>query len=71
MLPALGHLKGSLPAVSVFNPMYGQVFPFGKGKKITAESVEGFVMDIVQGKVQPWTPGSRQQEKVGIVHDEM
>ncbi|KAE8453967.1 hypothetical protein EG329_007743 [Mollisiaceae sp. DMI_Dod_QoI] len=70
MLPALGHAKASLPAVSVFNPMYGQVFPFAKGKKITAESVEGFVMDIVQGKVQPSAPGG-EQEKVGIVHDEM
>ncbi|KUJ15828.1 uncharacterized protein LY89DRAFT_97094 [Mollisia scopiformis] len=68
MLPALGHAKGSSPVVSVFNPMYGQVFPFAKGKKITAESVEGFVMDIVQGKVQPSVPG---QERVGIVHDEM
>ncbi|KAF8848341.1 hypothetical protein BDZ45DRAFT_681286 [Acephala macrosclerotiorum] len=71
MLPALGHVKGSLPAVSVFNPIYGQVFPFAKGNKVSAESVEGFVMDIVQGKVQPWTPGDGQQEKVRIVHDEM
>lgn len=70
MLPALGHVKGSLPVLSVFNPMYGQVFPFVKGKKITAESVERFVMDIVQGKVQPGVPGGGE-EKVGIVHDEM
>ncbi|CZR60580.1 uncharacterized protein PAC_10476 [Phialocephala subalpina] len=71
MLPALGHAKGSVPAVSVFNPMYGQVFPFAKGKKISAESMEGFVLDIVQGKVQPWTAGGGQRERVGIVHDEM
>lgn len=70
MLPTLGHAKGSVPAVSVFNPMYGQIFPFAKGKKITADSVERFVMDIVQGKVQPSVPGG-EHEKVGIVHDEM
>lgn len=73
MLPALGHAKGNVPAVSVFNPMYGQVFPFEKKRgKITAQSVEGFVLDIVGGKVQPGGFGEGGNgEKVGIVHDEM
>jgi protein disulfide-isomerase A1 len=71
MLPALGHKKGDVPAVSVFNPMYGQVFPFGKKRgKVTAQSVEGFVLDIVNGKVMPGVDGGNG-EKVGIVHDEM
>ena len=52
MLPALGLPPGSDPALAVFNPMYGQVFPFTEGE-ITPKVVENFVMDIAQGKVQP------------------
>ena len=51
MLPALGLKQGTDEGVAVFNPMYGQAFPF-RGK-INADSVEAFVMEIVQGKVQP------------------
>jgi protein disulfide-isomerase A1 len=44
MLPALGLQDNGAPALAVFNPMYGQAFPHDQ---------KGFVMDIVQGKVQP------------------
>lgn len=74
MLPSLGHEHSDVPAVSVFNPMYGQVFPFSKKERgsITASSVENFVLDIVQGKVQPGVSGGgEEKEKVEIVHDEM
>ena len=53
MLPALGLQESGAPALAVFNPMYGQAFPHDQKKSITPEAVEGFVMDIVQGKVQP------------------
>jgi protein disulfide-isomerase A1 len=52
MLPALGLQDVGSPALAVFNPMYGQTFPHDQQKKITPETVEGLVMDIVQGKVQ-------------------
>ena len=52
MLPALGLAPDSDPALAVFNPMYGQVFPFTEGE-ITPKVVENFVIDIAQGKVQP------------------
>lgn len=52
MLPALGLAPDSDPALAVFNPMYGQVFPFQEDE-ITPKAVESFVMDIAQGKVQP------------------
>ena len=53
MLPALGLKDTGSPVLAVFNPMYGQTFPYDQTKKITAEAVESFVMDIVQGKVEP------------------
>ncbi|KAH8747544.1 thioredoxin-like domain-containing protein, partial [Hyaloscypha finlandica] len=52
MLPDLGIQDTGSPALAVFNPMYGQAFPYDQ-KKITPETVDSFVMDIVQGKVQP------------------
>ena len=52
MLPALGLAQDSGSALAVYNPMYGQVFPFNE-VEITPKAVEGFVMDIAQGKVQP------------------
>jgi len=57
MLPALGLQDTGSPALAVFNPMYGQAFPHDQKKKITSEVVESFVMDIVQGKVQPLGAG--------------
>ncbi|KAE9378273.1 hypothetical protein N431DRAFT_541785 [Stipitochalara longipes BDJ] len=61
MLPALGLQDTGAPALAVFHPMYGQAFPYDQRKKIVPEAVEGFVMDIVQGKVQPW--GSEGETK--------
>ncbi|KAK0109186.1 hypothetical protein ONS96_003009 [Cadophora gregata f. sp. sojae] len=52
MLPALGLASDSDPALAVFNPMYGQVFPF-KEDEVTPRAVESFVTEIAQGKVQP------------------
>jgi protein disulfide-isomerase A1 len=54
MIPTLGLQDGSSPALAVFNPMYGQAFPYDQGRKIKPEAVESFVLDIVQGKVQPY-----------------
>ncbi len=62
MLPTLGLEAGKEPALAVFNPMYGQVFPF-EGKHVTAKAVEAFVTDIAQGKVQPL--GSRVEKSEG------
>ncbi|KAI1374798.1 hypothetical protein F4677DRAFT_156473 [Hypoxylon crocopeplum] len=50
----LGLAPGVIPALSVQNPMFGQVFPYPTNRKITAEAVGAFLMDIVQGRVQPW-----------------
>jgi protein disulfide-isomerase A1 len=65
----LGLIPGEFPGLSVQNPMYGQVFPFDSGKEITPETVGGFVMDIVQGRVKPWDGQSRHKGTQG--HDEL
>ncbi|KAH7350743.1 thioredoxin-like domain-containing protein [Rhexocercosporidium sp. MPI-PUGE-AT-0058] len=52
MLPALGLATSSESALAVYNPMYGQVFPFNENE-ITPKAVENFVMGIAQGKIQP------------------
>ncbi len=57
MLPVLGLKNSGFSALAVFNPMYGQAFPHDQKKEITPQVVESFVMDIVQGKVQPLDAG--------------
>ncbi|KAI8634504.1 thioredoxin-like domain-containing protein [Xylariaceae sp. FL1651] len=65
----LGLTHGVFPALAVQNPMYGQVFPYGQGLEISPETVNAFVMDIVQGKVQPWDGQSTGENS--RAHDEL
>ncbi|KAI1760632.1 thioredoxin-like protein [Hypoxylon sp. FL1150] len=67
---SLGLASDKFPALSVQNPMYGQVFPYPRQKKITAELVGGFLMDIVQGRVQPWD-GTMSADESGSPHNEL
>jgi protein disulfide-isomerase A1 len=68
MARALGLEAGAFPALVVLNPMYGQVFPYGQRRVITAEAVESFIMDIVQGRAQPSVDGAGRG---GAGHDEL
>jgi len=68
MAPALGLEAGVFPALAVQNPMYGQVFPYDQRRVITADTVESFIVDIVQGRVQPSGNGG---EREGAAHDEL
>ena len=61
MAESLGLRPGIFPALAVQNPSVGQVFPFEQGKKITEQIVETFVLDIVEGRVQPGPISSRQE----------
>lgn len=65
----LGLLPGTFPALAVQNPTYGQVFPYPSGAHITPETVDGFVINISQGMVQPWD-GTRPDEPKRP-HDEL
>ncbi|OTA99877.1 hypothetical protein M426DRAFT_324763 [Hypoxylon sp. CI-4A] len=67
----LGLMPGAFPALSVQNPMFGQVFPYPRSKKITPEAVGGFLMDIVQGRVKPWDGTFAAGEAEENIHDEL
>jgi protein disulfide-isomerase A1 len=67
MAPALGLKAGSFPALAVHNPMMGQVFPFDQTRHITPVAAESFVLDIVQGRTQPYSSPTGE----GIVHEEL
>jgi len=53
--------------VAVQNPSNGEVFPWDNGsEKITAAKVEGFLIDIIQGRVKPWRRRDKgNTEKMG------
>ncbi|KAI1106425.1 hypothetical protein F4804DRAFT_43165 [Jackrogersella minutella] len=67
----LGLVPGAFPALSVQNPMFGQVFPYPRKNQITPEAVGGFLMDIVQGKVSPWDGTFSEDEAYEQRHDEL
>lgn len=72
MLPMLGLSVDSLPAVSVQNPAFGQVFPFRPDGKVTPEGVDQFITSIAGGQVQPWSPSAPPpQEAEAPAHDEL
>ena len=54
-MPAgLGLGEKMYPALALLNPMCGQVFPLRSGARIDLEGVEGWILDIVGGEVEPW-----------------
>ncbi len=65
----LGLPELTFPALAVQNPVYGQVFPYPPGAEITPEAVDGFVIAISQGQVQPWN-GIRTAD-ANAIHDEL
>jgi protein disulfide-isomerase A1 len=67
MAPALGLKAGSFPALAVQNPMMGQVFPFDQTRHITPVAEEDFVLDIVQGRTQPYSSPAGER----IMHEEL
>lgn len=58
------------PMLAVFNPMFGQKFPFDGRHSLSEGNVESFVMDIVSGNIKPWDGGGGK-ENVVLGHDEM
>ncbi len=66
MVTMMGLAAGSRKALSVQNPSNGDVFPYRGGAAISAEVVEAFLIDIINGKIKPWT----SKDEVGG-HDEL
>lgn len=69
----LGIVNRQVPALAVQNPALGQVFPFQETDKVITEHVvEQFVLDIVRGKVRPWTAQSSSDTQAATAgHDEL
>ncbi|KAI0131100.1 hypothetical protein F4814DRAFT_404820 [Daldinia grandis] len=65
----LGLMPGVFPALSVQNPMFGKVFPYPRGRDIAPETVGAFLMDVAQGKVEPWD--GMLSADGGRAHDEL
>ena len=55
-------LQRASKGLSVQNPNNGDVFPYVGKEKISGTSVEAFLGNIIQGKVQPWRPGTGHDE---------
>ncbi|GAB1318289.1 hypothetical protein MFIFM68171_08499 [Madurella fahalii] len=51
----MGVKRGSR-GLSVQNPNNGDIFPYTRKERISANAVEAFLVDIIQGKVQAWKP---------------
>jgi len=64
----LGLRRGTKTGLSVQNPSNGDVFPYTGREQISAEVVEGFLVDIIQGRVKPW---SRGRQGGGGGHEEL
>jgi protein disulfide-isomerase A1 len=55
MLSVYGQQPGVSNVLSVYHPSNGQIFPFGGIGQPSAVVVEQFLLDIIDGKVTPWT----------------
>lgn len=58
MLPVYGQPAGSSGVLSVHHPRTGHVFPSPRPTRMTervdAAAVERFLLDIIEGRVEPW-----------------
>ncbi|KAK3385559.1 thioredoxin-like domain-containing protein [Podospora didyma] len=69
---AMMGLEPSVGGLSVQNPRNGDVFPYPGRQRLTAAVVEAFLVDIIQGRVQPWTGEHGQRGgQGGGGHDEL
>ncbi|EPE07997.1 gcd10p family protein [Ophiostoma piceae UAMH 11346] len=64
MMVSLGLAGGAGSALAVQNPANGDVFPYTGNGAISVSTIEGFLIDIIQGTVKPWSPS-------GPLHDEL
>ncbi|KAL2129593.1 hypothetical protein VTI74DRAFT_7547 [Chaetomium olivicolor] len=55
-------LKRGVRGLSVQNPNNGNVYPYRRKEKITVGTVEAFLVNIIQGKFEPWAPEAGHDE---------
>jgi len=57
MATSLGLERNMFPAFVVQAVINDQVFPFRPGRKITANAIDGFVLEILEGRGRPGMQG--------------
>jgi protein disulfide-isomerase A1 len=55
MLQVYGHRPGATKVLSVYQPSTGSIFPYQGTDKVAVAAVERFLMDIIEGRVKPWS----------------
>lgn len=56
-LPAkLGLEPGVFPAGAVHQLSTNRIYPYPKGRPITSEALQGWGLNVWQGRVEPWLP---------------
>lgn len=69
MLPVYGQQPGSSKVLSVYHPSNGQIFPHKRMRQASAAVVEQFLLDIIDGKVRPWSGHVSSETDIG--HEEL
>ncbi|KAK2003637.1 hypothetical protein LX36DRAFT_650849 [Colletotrichum falcatum] len=68
-LPAklgLSPSEDGYPAGAVHQLSNGRIYPYPKGRALTPRELQGWGLDVWQGRVRPWTPpGQKPAEDVG------
>lgn len=71
-LELFGHKPGSTKVLSVQNPANGDTFPYIGREHISAPVVEAFLIDIINGKVKPWSrEGFPADDDEYVAHEEL
>jgi protein disulfide-isomerase A1 len=68
MQPALGLRQGASKVLSVQQPSNGNVFPYTGKQAISAQVVEQFLGNIIEGNIRPWVPGQNDE---AVKHEEL
>ncbi|KAH8901982.1 hypothetical protein BR93DRAFT_921235 [Coniochaeta sp. PMI_546] len=69
MLLVYGQQPGSSKVLSVYHPSNGQIFPHNRMRQASAAVVEQFLLDIIDGKVRPWSGHVSSETDIG--HEEL
>ncbi|KIX93014.1 uncharacterized protein Z520_11287 [Fonsecaea multimorphosa CBS 102226] len=67
MAASLGLHRGHYPSFTVYSAWKDQVFPYPAVKRIEADSIEAFLLEILHGKRAPWNPTGPEHGQ----HDEL
>ncbi|OQU96736.1 Thioredoxin-like domain-containing protein [Cladophialophora immunda] len=67
MAASLGLHRGHYPSFTVYSAWKDQVFPYPAVKRIEADNIEAFLLEILHGERAPWSPSGTVQGQ----HDEL